>query len=122
MNNIRVCGRTFATMSCSIGTSLSPDVTILVCCSFVFEFVLDSLIVALDKDVTRTDRTLDYYADEGGAGLTSLQDILSTYIFLNMDLGNPLHNHLHNVLIASHNSDYMMHNLIIEHRIRTRNE
>eukprot|EP01114_Cavostelium_apophysatum_P024236 TRINITY_DN9425_c0_g1_i1.p1 TRINITY_DN9425_c0_g1~~TRINITY_DN9425_c0_g1_i1.p1 ORF type:complete len:655 (+),score=177.99 TRINITY_DN9425_c0_g1_i1:169-2133(+) len=41
----------------------------------------------IEKDVVRTDRTLDFYADENGPNLKMLNEILITYTFYNYDLG-----------------------------------
>ena len=41
----------------------------------------------IEKDVKRTDRTLDYFAGEDNPNLLSLQGILMTYVMYNFDLG-----------------------------------
>lgn len=41
----------------------------------------------IDKDVQRTDRTIDYFAGDNNANLNRLQDILMTYVMYNFDLG-----------------------------------
>jgi len=41
----------------------------------------------IEKDVVRTDRTLPFYAGEENANLKMLEDILTTYIYFNFDLG-----------------------------------
>lgn len=41
----------------------------------------------IEKDVNRTDRTLDFYAGDNNANLQMLNDILMTYIMYNFDLG-----------------------------------
>lgn len=41
----------------------------------------------IEKDVNRTDRTLDYYAGDNNPHLEMLNDILMTYIMYNFDLG-----------------------------------
>ncbi|CAG9838930.1 unnamed protein product [Diabrotica balteata] len=41
----------------------------------------------IEKDVNRTDRTLDFYAGDNNANLQTLNDILMTYIMYNFDLG-----------------------------------
>lgn len=41
----------------------------------------------IEKDVTRTDRTLDFYAGDNNSNLQKLNDILMTYIMYNFDLG-----------------------------------
>lgn len=40
-----------------------------------------------DKDVYRTDRTLDFYAGEGNKNLVKLHNVLMTYVMYNFDLG-----------------------------------
>ncbi|CAG9765437.1 unnamed protein product [Ceutorhynchus assimilis] len=41
----------------------------------------------IDKDVNRTDRNLDFYAGDNNFNLTTLNDILMTYVMYNFDLG-----------------------------------
>jgi len=41
----------------------------------------------IEKDVTRTDRKIEYYASENNPNLTKLNDILVTYTLFNFDLG-----------------------------------
>ncbi|XP_060869267.1 TBC1 domain family member 15-like isoform X2 [Metopolophium dirhodum] len=41
----------------------------------------------IDKDVYRTDRTLDFYAGEGNENLVKLHNVLMTYVMYNFDLG-----------------------------------
>lgn len=41
----------------------------------------------IEKDVNRTDRTLDFYAGDNNSNLQMLNDILMTYIMYNFDLG-----------------------------------
>eukprot|EP01062_Namystynia_karyoxenos_P033880 TRINITY_DN2486_c0_g1_i1.p1 TRINITY_DN2486_c0_g1~~TRINITY_DN2486_c0_g1_i1.p1 ORF type:complete len:1025 (+),score=306.39 TRINITY_DN2486_c0_g1_i1:138-3212(+) len=41
----------------------------------------------VEKDVLRTDRTVDLYADEDGEGASALRRILISYAFFNFDLG-----------------------------------
>lgn len=41
----------------------------------------------IEKDVKRTDRTLEYFAGDDNANLGILQDILMTYVMYNFDLG-----------------------------------
>ncbi|CAH8567694.1 unnamed protein product [Schistosoma turkestanicum] len=41
----------------------------------------------IDKDVPRTDRKTDFYADDSHGNLTRLSDILITYTVYNMDFG-----------------------------------
>lgn len=41
----------------------------------------------IEKDVKRTDRTLDYFAGEDNPNLGILQDVLMTYVMYNFDLG-----------------------------------
>ncbi|VEN63150.1 unnamed protein product [Callosobruchus maculatus] len=41
----------------------------------------------IEKDVNRTDRTLDFYAGDNNTNLQMLNDILMTYIMYNFDLG-----------------------------------
>lgn len=41
----------------------------------------------IEKDVNRTDRTLEFYAGDNNANLQVLNDILMTYIMYNFDLG-----------------------------------
>ncbi|KAJ8919514.1 hypothetical protein NQ315_002135 [Exocentrus adspersus] len=41
----------------------------------------------IEKDVNRTDRTLDFYAGDNNANLQTLNDILMTYVMYNFDLG-----------------------------------
>jgi hypothetical protein len=43
--------------------------------------------VCLEKDVVRTDRTIDFYSGDNNPNLQSLQEILMTYCFFNFDLG-----------------------------------
>ena len=40
-----------------------------------------------EKDVNRTDRTLEFFAGENNPNLQLLQDILMTYVMYNFDLG-----------------------------------
>lgn len=40
-----------------------------------------------DKDVCRTDRTLDFYAGEGNENIVKLHNVLMTYVMYNFDLG-----------------------------------
>lgn len=40
-----------------------------------------------DKDVTRTDRELPFFAGDSSRNLQTLQDILMTYVMYNFDLG-----------------------------------
>eukprot|EP01117_Protostelium_nocturnum_P011969 TRINITY_DN4381_c0_g1_i1.p1 TRINITY_DN4381_c0_g1~~TRINITY_DN4381_c0_g1_i1.p1 ORF type:complete len:660 (-),score=177.00 TRINITY_DN4381_c0_g1_i1:34-2013(-) len=42
---------------------------------------------AIEKDVLRTDRNIEFYSDENRHHLQSLHDILLTYVFFNYDLG-----------------------------------
>ncbi|XP_060530339.1 TBC1 domain family member 15 isoform X2 [Cylas formicarius] len=41
----------------------------------------------IEKDVNRTDRTLEFYAGDNNSNLQTLNDILMTYIMYNFDLG-----------------------------------
>lgn len=41
----------------------------------------------IEKDVKRTDRTLEYFAGDDNVNLGILQDILMTYVMYNFDLG-----------------------------------
>lgn len=41
----------------------------------------------IEKDVNRTDRTMDFYAGENNTNLQLLNDILMTYVMYNFDLG-----------------------------------
>lgn len=41
----------------------------------------------IEKDVKRTDRTLEYFAGDENPNLSRLQDILMTYVMYNFDLG-----------------------------------
>lgn len=41
----------------------------------------------IEKDVNRTDRTLDFYAGNNNTNLQMLLDILMTYVMYNFDLG-----------------------------------
>lgn len=41
----------------------------------------------IEKDVNRTDRTMDFYAGENNSNLQLLNDILMTYVMYNFDLG-----------------------------------
>lgn len=41
----------------------------------------------IEKDVNRTDRTLNFYAGENNPNLHVLYDILMTYVMYNFDLG-----------------------------------
>lgn len=41
----------------------------------------------IEKDVNRTDRTLEFFAGDNNANLQMLSDILMTYIMYNFDLG-----------------------------------
>ncbi|XP_025420279.1 TBC1 domain family member 15-like isoform X2 [Sipha flava] len=41
----------------------------------------------IDKDVYRTDRTLDFYAGEENKNLSKLHNVLMTYVMYNFDLG-----------------------------------
>lgn len=41
----------------------------------------------IEKDVKRTDRTLEYFAGDDSKGLEILKDILMTYVMFNFDLG-----------------------------------
>jgi len=57
-----------------------------------FVLVLEWLLIVFfstftDKDVYRTDRTLDFYAGEGNENLVKLHNVLMTYVMYNFDLG-----------------------------------
>lgn len=41
----------------------------------------------IEKDVKRTDRTIDYFAGDNNPNVNRLQDILMTYVMYNFDLG-----------------------------------
>jgi len=41
-----------------------------------------------DKDVYRTDREVDMYKKSDSLALIQLEDILTTYVIYNVDLGN----------------------------------
>lgn len=41
----------------------------------------------IEKDVNRTDRTLEYYAGDNNPNIDMLFDILMTYVMYNFDLG-----------------------------------
>lgn len=41
----------------------------------------------IEKDVNRTDRTLEFYAGDNNTNLQTLNDILMSYIMYNFDLG-----------------------------------
>lgn len=41
----------------------------------------------IEKDVNRTDRTMDFYAGDNNPNLQLLNDILMTYVMYNFDLG-----------------------------------
>jgi hypothetical protein len=41
----------------------------------------------IEKDVNRTDRTLDFYAGDNNPNIQMLYDILMTYVMYNFDLG-----------------------------------
>lgn len=41
----------------------------------------------IDKDVNRTDRTLNFYAGDGNQNIVKLHNVLMTYIMFNFDLG-----------------------------------
>lgn len=41
----------------------------------------------IEKDVKRTDRTLEFFAGDDNPSLGILQDILMTYVMFNFDLG-----------------------------------
>lgn len=41
----------------------------------------------IEKDVNRTDRTLEFYAGDNNCNLQLLSDILMTYVMFNFDLG-----------------------------------
>lgn len=41
----------------------------------------------IEKDITRTDRTLELFEDENGPGIEKLRNILTTYSFFNWDIG-----------------------------------
>ena len=45
------------------------------------------LIICIDKDVYRTDREVDKYKSSSSHSLTQLEDILTTYVMYNVDLG-----------------------------------
>ena len=45
---------------------------------------------AVDKDVYRTDREVEKYKGSNSHSLTQLEDILTTYVMYNLDLGNAL--------------------------------
>jgi len=40
-----------------------------------------------DKDVHRTDRTLEFFAGHGNENLVKLHNVLMTYVMYNFDLG-----------------------------------
>ena len=44
----------------------------------------------VDKDVYRTDREVEKYKGSNSHSLTQLEDILTTYVMYNLDLGNTL--------------------------------
>lgn len=44
-------------------------------------------VCAVDKDVRRTDRTVDFYAREKGRNASQLRSLLLTYVMYNFDLG-----------------------------------
>lgn len=44
-------------------------------------------MINTEKDVNRTDRTLEFYAGENNPNLKSLYDILMTYVMYNFNLG-----------------------------------
>ena len=46
------------------------------------------LSLLVDKDVYRTDREVDKYKGSSSHSLTQLEDILTTYVMYNLDLGN----------------------------------
>lgn len=41
----------------------------------------------IEKDVVRTDRDLDCFADAEGAMVKSLENLLMSYVFFNFDVG-----------------------------------
>lgn len=45
------------------------------------------LFLFLEKDVSRTDRTMNFYAEDNNRNLEQLRDILMTYVMYNFDLG-----------------------------------
>ena len=45
---------------------------------------------SVDKDVYRTDREVDKYKPSSSHSLTQLEDILTTYVMYNVDLGEQI--------------------------------
>lgn len=45
------------------------------------------MFFCVEKDVNRTDRTLQFYAGDNNPNLRLLYDILMTYVMYNFDLG-----------------------------------
>ena len=46
------------------------------------------VVLFTDKDVFRTDREVDMYKKSDSLSLVQLEDILTTYVIYNVDLGN----------------------------------
>ncbi len=55
----------------------------------VKSFKLKNLSVKtpVEKDVNRTDRTISYYAGENNKNVSTLRDVLMTYMMFDFDLG-----------------------------------
>ena len=51
------------------------------------------LVLFLDKDVLRTDRTLKFFEGDNNPNISVLYDILLTHCMYNFDLGNVYINH-----------------------------
>ena len=52
--------------------------------------ILSVYLLSTDKDVYRTDREVDKYKPSNSHSLTQLEDILTTYVMYNVDLGKQI--------------------------------
>ena len=52
--------------------------------------ILSVYLLSTDKDVYRTDREVDKYKPSNSHSLTQLEDILTTYVMYNVDLGEQI--------------------------------
>ena len=59
-----------------------------VLCVCVCIMIHTSSVLFTDKDVYRTDREVDMYKKSDSFSLVQLEDILTTYVIYNVDLGN----------------------------------
>lgn len=53
-------------------------------------FLWNAFFLFSEKDVKRTDRSMDFFKDEESDNMKKLNDILMTYTMYNFDLGKKL--------------------------------